>query len=78
MPELEGQGGGGEWNVNLHAPPPTPNSNSSTLQLDLPTPTTYSLLYASSMAASTIVRFAFENARPTRVSVLPLPANLSA
>ena len=38
--------------------------------------TTYSLL--SSMAASTIVRLFFENARPMRVSVLPLPANLSA
>ena len=38
----------------------------------------YSFPYASSMAASTIVRFAFENARPMSVSVLPLPANFSA
>ena len=34
--------------------------------------------FPSSMAASMIVRFSFENVRPTRVSVLPLPANLSA
>ena len=32
----------------------------------------------SSTAESTIVRFSFENARPMRVSVLPLPANTSA
>ena len=32
----------------------------------------------SSTFEATMVRFAFENARPIRVRVLPLPANLSA